>query len=355
MVELPLLEIEPVPSADPPRRGPVLPLPNFLQIEPVGQCNLRCRMCPIQFREDGPPHGPPAFMDFNDFTRLVDQFPQLEQLQLQGLGEPMMHPQFFEMVEYATVRGITVSTNTNLTFLNEKRADRCVTSGLSELHASLDGATAETYENIRVRAKFDRVLTNLRGLIVAKRRLGSATPRVRMVAVAMRMNLHELPAIVRLAHDVGIDSVFVQHLCHDFGEESLPTKYRPMRQFVDEQTLLAEEAARVERFFAEARTVAAELNVDLRLPLIEPVIHPQGTPGRQRCDWPWRGAYVSYDGRAMPCCMVATPDRVNFGNMAECGAGAVWNGADYHAFRDRLSSDSPPDVCRSCSVYNRTF
>jgi MoaA/NifB/PqqE/SkfB family radical SAM enzyme len=24
------------------------PLPKFLQIEPVGQCNLRCRMCPIQ-------------------------------------------------------------------------------------------------------------------------------------------------------------------------------------------------------------------------------------------------------------------------------------------------------------------
>ena len=29
-------------------------LPHFIQIEPVGQCNLRCQMCPIQFRRDGP-------------------------------------------------------------------------------------------------------------------------------------------------------------------------------------------------------------------------------------------------------------------------------------------------------------
>src|SRR5438874_9370804 len=103
---------------DPPR----LPLPRFLQLEPVGQCNLRCKMCPIQFRRDGPPHGPPAFMDFDVFTKLLDEFPALEVLQLQGLGEPMMHPRFFDMIEYAVGRGVKVSTNTNATFLNAARA-----------------------------------------------------------------------------------------------------------------------------------------------------------------------------------------------------------------------------------------
>ena len=43
-----------------------------------------------------------------------------------------------------------------------------------------------------------------------------------MVVVAMRQNLDELPELVRLAHRLSIDSVFVQHLCHDFGEASLP-------------------------------------------------------------------------------------------------------------------------------------
>src|SRR5690242_20457785 len=136
-------------------------LPTYLQIEPVGQCNLRCQMCAIQFRQDGPPHGPPAFMAFDAFARLVDGFDGLEELHLQGLGEPMMHPRFFDMVAYDAAKGIRVSTNSNLTLLNERRASLLVTSGLACLHVSIDGATPETYERIRVRAHFDRVVRNL--------------------------------------------------------------------------------------------------------------------------------------------------------------------------------------------------
>jgi radical SAM protein with 4Fe4S-binding SPASM domain len=330
-------------------------LPRFLQVEPVGQCNLRCKMCPIQFRRDGPPHGPPAFMDFDLFVRLLDQFPALEEIQLQGLGEPMMHPRFFDMVSYAASRGIEVGTNSNLTLLNAHRAELCVTSGLAELHASIDGATAETYEEIRVRSHFDRITRNLEGLIEARRRLGSDTPRVRIVAVVMRRNLPELADLVRLAHRLEIDAVFVQHLCHDFGESSLPAHYAPMRDFVDVQTLMGEDPALIERHFGEARAVAEELGVDLRLPRTRPRLHPPGTPGPERCNWPWTGAYVSYQGLAMPCCMVATPDRIHLGNLAERGADAVWNGPEYQGFRAALSSDSPPEVCRSCAVYSGTF
>ena len=330
-------------------------LPTFLQIEPVGQCNLRCQMCAIQFRRDGPPFGPLAFMDFGAFTRVVDQFEGLEELQLQGLGEPMMHPRFFEMVAYAAAKGVRVSTNSNLTLLNARRAEACVTSGLDQLHVSIDGATAGTYERIRVRARFDRVVRNLGLLLEARARHGSDRPRLRMVMVIMRQNLHELPELVRFAHRWSMPEVWVQHLCHDFGESSLPTHYRPMRDFVQDQTLLEEDPARVDRYFGEARAAAAALGVDLRLPRTRPRVHPPGTPGRQRCGWPWTGAYLSYQGHAMPCCMVSTPDRANLGNMVEEGAAAVWDGEAYRAFRDRLASDEPPEICRSCSVYNHTF
>lgn len=330
-------------------------LPKFLQVEPVGQCNLRCQMCSIQFRKDGPPNGPPAFMDFNVFTRLLEQFPDLQDLQLQGLGEPMMHPRFFEMVEYAVARGIKVSTNTNATLMNAHRAEQCVTSGLGEIHISIDGATAATYEGIRVQARFDRVIANVEGLVAARRRLGAALPKIRMVVVAMRRNLHEFPDLVRLAHRLAIDTVFVQHLCHDFGESGLPQHYRPMREFVDDETLLEVEVETVTKVFDEARRVADELGVELRLPRIQPRQHPAGTPGPKRCDWPWRGAYVSYQGLAMPCCMVSTPDRINFGSMAEEGAAKVWNSQSYHDFRAALSTDSPPEVCRSCAIYSGTF
>jgi len=53
--------------------------------------------------------------------------------------------------------------------------------------------------------------------------------------------------------------------------------------------------------------------------------------------------------------MVATPDRIHFGNVVEEGVPAVWNGEAYQAFRQQLGSETPPEVCRSCAVYNGTF
>src|SRR5690606_21350101 len=113
--------------------------------------------------------------------------------------------------------------------------------------------------------------------------LGSGTPRIRMVVVATRQNLHEFPDLVRLAHRLTVDAVFVQHLCHDFGESSLPVHYLPMREFVERETLLNEEPDRIRTFFGEARAVARELGVDLRLPATRPRSHPPGTPGPERC------------------------------------------------------------------------
>lgn len=330
-------------------------LPSYLQIEPAGQCNLRCQMCSIQFRQDGPPYGPLAFMEFEKFTEIVDQFEGLEELHLQGLGEPMMHPRFWDMIAYAAGKGIRVSTNSNLTLLNARRADRCVTSGLDCLHVSLDGATPDTYERIRVRAHFDKVMRSLGLLAEARARHGTNLPRLRLVMVVMRQNLEELPDLVRLAAEWKFEGMFVQHLCHDFGESSLPAHYRPMRDFVQEQTLLEEAPERIERYFGDARQVATALGVDLRLPRTRPRPHAPGTPGRERCNWPWTGAYVSYEGLAMPCCMVSTPDRINFGNMAEGGVRAVWNSDGFAAFRDQLASDTPPEICRSCAMYNGTF
>ncbi len=328
------------------------PLPTFLQIEPVGQCNLRCTMCAIQFRRDGPPYGANAFMPLDDFKRIVEGFPALERLQLQGLGEPMMHPQFFAMVSWAAARGIRVSTNSNLTLLSRRRAVECVASGLAELHVSLDAATPEIYERIRVGASFHKALRNLRRVMEARAAAASALD-VRIVSVLMRQNVRELPALVRLAASEGVRDVFVQYLCHDFEETSLPEHYKPMRSFIDAEHLTAKHDAAVEAVYAEARAEARALGVTLRLP---PLRRAERRPNAgPRCDWPWQGAYVSYRGEAMPCCMVGTPDRARFGNVLEESVAAVWHNDDYRRFRADLAADRPPPVCRSCAIYRGRF
>jgi MoaA/NifB/PqqE/SkfB family radical SAM enzyme len=330
-----------------------VPLPRFLQIEPVGQCNLRCRMCPIQFRVDGSPGAPPAFMPYETFCTLLEQFEGVRELHLQGLGEPLMHPRFFDMVRRAVERGIEVSTNTNLTVLSERRAEQCVASGLARIHVSIDGATAAVYERIRLRARFAKVVRNVRRLVEARERAGARNPALYLVAVVMRCNLHELPALVELAHELGAAQLSVQHLCHDYGESTLPERYRPMREFFAEQALSGEDGQNVRACFETARARAQALGMELRLPNLEP--ERRSNHGAGRCDWPWRGAYLSYRGEAMPCCMVSTPDRVSLGDMVRDGVDAIWHGAAYERFRRDLRSAMPPEVCRGCSLYHGTF
>lgn len=331
-------------------------LPPFLQLEPVGQCNLACRMCPVAYRMEGDTRGKkPAFMDYAAFCRMLDEFPDVRQLQLQGMGEPFLHPRLFDMVRYAAARGIEVTTNTNLTALSPRRAEECVASGLRKLHVSIDAADPAAYAYIRVGSRLERVLRNLDLIQAAKERAASPLPEIILVAVAMRRNLEELPGLVRLAHAHGVRSVSVQHLAHDFTEDTLPAKYRPMRAFVDAETLLGVEPQIIERCFDAARAAASELGIALRLPSVRPGCHAEQKKGAERCDWPWRRAYISYSGHAMPCCMIATPDRLNFGNMAKDGVVRVWNNDAYNDFRAKLASDDPPDICRGCAVYNGNF
>lgn len=329
-----------------------VPLPRFVQIEPVGQCNLRCAMCAIAYRSDAPAHGVPALLPYAAFTRLLEQFEGVEELHLQGLGEPLMHPEFFRMVRHAVARGLRVSTNSNLTLLTPARARECIESGLDTLHISLDGASAEVYESIRHGASFDKVVRNLGRIVAEKRQQQSVTPHLRIVTVVMRRNLHELADIVALAFAHGVDTIFVQHLSHDFGESALPERYLPMREFVRDESLLGEDRARIRACFAQARERAAALGVQLRLPTLE---DERRAPAMYGCDWPWRGAYLTFRGEALPCCMVSTPERFDLGNMLRDGVRETWDGAPYRRLRQALESGEPPEICRSCSVYRHTF
>jgi MoaA/NifB/PqqE/SkfB family radical SAM enzyme len=325
------------------------PLPRFAQIEPIGRCNLACRMCTVNERGDEVAELPLA-----RFVELIDQLPDLQELHLQGLGEPMLHPHFFDMVELAVQRGIHVSANTNLTLLTPKRAERCVTSGLASLSVSLDGATREVYEAIRRKASFDKVLRNL-GRLVDARDAARSPLQVRLVMVLMRANLHELPALVRLAHACRVPQILVQRLSSDLTQPDLPQRYIPIRDYVSAAELQASDLPQAAEVFAQARALAADLGITLHLPkLADRQDAPTG-----RCDWPSTQLYVTAAGELLPCCMVATADRASFGRVfSDSGAPAMlaaWQGTAAREFRRALASDQPPRVCRTCALYRGTF
>jgi MoaA/NifB/PqqE/SkfB family radical SAM enzyme len=307
------------------------------------------RVSPVSIRVDGMRNGPPGFLSYDAFCRLLEQFPELEDLRLQGDGEPLAHPRFFDMVRLASRRGIEVSTISRLQVFNLRRAEECVRSGLRHLHVPLDAAGTREYDFSRSGARHERLLRHLRFLSEARKSRRSLWPRVCLTAVAMRRNLAGLAGVVKLAHAHGADSVAVQYLQHFVDVNGISPSHRRMLKFIESEALAAADAPDVERHFAEARAAAQELNVGLQLPAF-----PQkGLDNGGLCAWPWQGAYISFAGEAKPCSMAARNGALSFGNMLKDGVVRVWRSDAYREFRDGHLSGNPAPLCQACPRSNR--
>ena len=220
---------------------------------------------------------------------------------------------------------------------------------------SLDGASPAAYEAVRDGADFATVVANLAGLVEARAAAGSATPWIRVVFVAMRDTIGELPDLVRLLSGIGVDELHVQNLSHSFSDTDTAGRYDDIRDFTAGQALwTGADADRAAAVFADATRVAAEHGLRLRLPR-PGAPEVTGLPDGRGCSWPWEAAYLTSAGVVQPCCMVMGDDRVSLGSMSEATFPEIWHGEPYREFRRRLTTDDPPEVCRGCSLYRNAF
>lgn len=71
-----------------------------------------------------------------------------------GGGEPMLHPQMVEMIEYGKARGARIWLNTNGSMFGptaklRKKLERVLRAGIDLIEFSMDAADAETYARVR--------------------------------------------------------------------------------------------------------------------------------------------------------------------------------------------------------------
>ena len=328
-----------------------LELPRCLQIEPVGRRMIPRRLTALSMRVDGLRGGPPGLLSMEAFVRLLEELPGLEELRLQGEGEPLAHPRFFDMVRHAAARGIAVSTASRLQVFSHRLADECAGSGLRALHVPLDAAGTREYDFSRRGGRHERLLRHLRWLGAARKAEGSRLPRITLGVVIMRRNLEGLAEAVRLAHEYGADGVAAQYLQAFVDANGASSSHARIRKFVESEALGPTDAAPVERQFARARELAHELNVGLQLPA------PLGQAGEAAppaCAWPWQAAYVSFSGEARSCTLACRAPGHTFGNVLKEGFGPVWQGEAYRSFRERHLAGDLPALCAACPHAGRS-
>jgi len=152
-------------------RLPYMPL--RLWIEPTSVCNLACVMCPNKDL----PKEQLGFMDFELFKKIVDEAKDFVfDVHLLHRGESLSHPDFFKMIRYAHEAGIVTRFHTNGTLLTEDKSRQLIASGLDQFAFSFDGFDAETYEKIRVKAKFEKTVGNIVRFLEIKKEMGAKKP-----------------------------------------------------------------------------------------------------------------------------------------------------------------------------------
>jgi hypothetical protein len=103
-----------------------------------------------------------GYMPVEMFRDLIDQAEgQIEAITLASRGEPLLHRDIVEMLEYCRGKFLGLKVNTNASVLTEKMIHALLSCDVQTVVFSIDAADKELYEGIRIGGNFDSLLSNL--------------------------------------------------------------------------------------------------------------------------------------------------------------------------------------------------
>jgi MoaA/NifB/PqqE/SkfB family radical SAM enzyme len=282
-----------------------------------------------------------------------------------GFGEPLFHPKIVNMVARAKALGTTVELITNGTLLTQEMSRQLIGAGLDMLWVSLDGATPESYADVRLGAALPEVLTNLRGLRNAlvlsdDTDLYSAKPHIGIVFVAMKRNISDLPSVMRLGYELGSHRFLVTHVLPyvaEMRDESLYTGLRTDLSYLPPDTGLDLPKIDINDFTSKTLCEVMQWCRGMRF------AGASLTEANNLCPFVGRGATViGWEGGLSPCLpllhshvsFLHDKERVSrrylVGNVSERDLNRLWKDPEYQAFRARVEAFdfSPCTFCGAC-------
>jgi MoaA/NifB/PqqE/SkfB family radical SAM enzyme len=331
-------------------------------IEPTVACNLDCITC---FRNGW--DQPIGRMTDETFERIFAGLKELSptpSVYFGGIGEPLFHPKTVEWIRRIKELDVKVELITNGTILTEKKAQQLIDVGLDVLWVSLDGATPESFTDIRMGAELPVILENLRRLFKMRKGGHFPKPEIGVAFVAMKQNIDDLPKIIKMGHTFGAKYYSVsnvQPVTETMQSERLylrtmrniaylPSPMLPKLSLPKMDFNEDTQAALTEAFNSGCNVSFAGNNwggANDVCNFVESGTMSIAWTGDVSPCWPLMHTHTSYlHGRPR-----LTKKHI-VGNVREQSLNEVWNDAEYVAYRERLHNFifAPCTFCGGCDL-----
>jgi MoaA/NifB/PqqE/SkfB family radical SAM enzyme len=277
--------------------------PKLVFIESTNYCNAHCIMCPNDRLIR-----PRGIIDTKLFCKIIndcDEIPEQFTLLLHKEGEPLMDPKLIDKIRYANNKLgkkaiITISTNASM--LTKEKSDALLSSGLSQIIFSLDGATKEHYERIRLGLNYDVTLNNILYFMKKREETGAK------VSVVMQMISDDSEADRKEA------SLFIKQ----WQDYRCKIYIKRMHSYLDGN------------HSSLTKTISSEQ--------------------KRVCQDPFNIIVISCDGSAVLCCWDYN-DEYSIGNAKTSSVVELFNNSKACAMREKQTAMKCPEIkpCQRCA------
>lgn len=320
-------------------------------------CNMYCIMCEEHsefspLRRDrissGRPH---RRMDIEIIRNTVSEMSThgLREIIPSTMGEPLLYEDFQEILNICGMYNIKLNLTTNGTWpgLGPEKWARMICPVASDVKVSWNGVSREVQEGIMKGSRLDRRISDLKRFINVRDEIaeqGVNRCSITLQATFLEMNLSELPDLIRLSIELGIDRVKGHQLWVHFPE----IRGLDMRRSYDTIQRWNETVETCMKIAEQFRRSDGSKIILDNFNYLNSEDHGSMPPNWE-CPFLGKEAWVNHEGRFDPCC---APDAERmklgyFGNIKDGGLLSIWEG---HMYKDLKYSYMDNRVCRKCTM-----
>jgi radical SAM protein with 4Fe4S-binding SPASM domain len=314
-------------------------LPRHVQVEVTNYCNMNCLSCGRRYIVNKPQH-----MDFVTFIKIYNEI-KPSNINLSGLGEPLLNPDIFKMIRYCKENDSIVNFPTNLNVPGEIIA-KLVDAGPQQIKVSIDAATSETYKVVRQKDSFKKIVNNIKYINTLKEKEHTRYPEIRFNFALQKRNIDEIPYLLSLASDLKVKTVYVQDLNYFSIEEEKKKLCGIDKHYLKAMLQQCAKIAREKKINSNISNLLRQFEAlyNKMLPKL------QFEPNSILCNFPWVSTFIDVDGNVKPCpVFVWHGDPFSLGNCLEEPFIQIWNGEKYRSLRQSFKQNKREcAICRRC-------